>query len=283
MPGPGDAGELRRSFEQTFAGATPRARERVWREVFGAEYPEGVDPFSYVSATELDRLVADCGLGPGDLLVDVGCGRGGPGLHVAERTGARLLGLDPTPTALAAARDAARGRRVAATFRVGEFAATGVADGEAAAVLSIDALTFAEDKAAAVHEMARIVAPGGRFLATRWDYRATPPNRPAVADHRPLLVAAGFDVLAYEETARWRELWVATNLRMIAAERDLAVELGADAAARQVDGFRRQLVEQIPLVTRRVLLIARRRSGPGGDDSAAGTTNGLAGDLVVRF
>lgn len=247
------------SFERVFATPTTRVRDRVWREVFGAEYPEGVDPFSYVTTTDLTRIVEECQIGPGDLLVDVGCGRGGPGLHVAERTGARLLGLDPTPAAVAAARTAARDRRVIATFRLGEFAAVPVEDEGARAVMSVDALTFAGDKTAALHELARILVPGGRLLITSWDYRATPAGRPPqVDDHRPLLVAAGFEVLAYEETERWRELWTGTNLALISAERDLAVEVGADAAAREVEGLRRQLVEQIPLATRRVLMIARR-------------------------
>lgn len=62
--------------------------------MFGPGYPEGVGPFSHVTATDLARLVdEESHLGRGDLLVDVGCGRGGRGLHVAEHTGASLLRL----------------------------------------------------------------------------------------------------------------------------------------------------------------------------------------------
>ena len=40
-------------FGQAFAGPASAVRERIWREVYGPEYPDGVDPFSYISLTEL--------------------------------------------------------------------------------------------------------------------------------------------------------------------------------------------------------------------------------------
>ena len=46
-------------FEHAYAGSPSAVMERVWREVFGDEYPEGVDPFSYVSASELERFAAE--------------------------------------------------------------------------------------------------------------------------------------------------------------------------------------------------------------------------------
>lgn len=233
-------------------------RERVWREVYGTEYPEEADPFSYVTASELGRFVTASGLTRGELLLDVGCGRGGPGLYVAERTGARLLGLDISATAVDEARRHAATQRMAdrSSFCIGEFQRTGLDRASVNAVMSVDALTFAEDKAAALDEIARVLTPGGRLIFTSWDYRATPPGRPPqVPDHRPLLERAGFAVLAYEETDRWRERWRATNLGLIAAEDALATELGTDVAAARVDRLRRQLVEQVPLAIRRVLVV----------------------------
>ncbi|MGH3903497.1 MAG: class I SAM-dependent methyltransferase, partial [Pseudonocardiaceae bacterium] len=205
--------------------------------------------------------VAESELSAGQLLVDVGCGRGGAGLHVAERTGARLLGLDISAVAVeeARARAVARGLAGRASFRVGEFERTGLDEASVRVVMSVDALTFAEDKAAALRELARVLEPSGRLLFTSWDYRATPPGRPPqVADHRPLLAQAGFEVLAYEETALWRERWRGTNLGVIAEEDALAAEVGAGEAASIVERARRQLVDQIPLATRRVLVVARR-------------------------
>jgi cyclopropane fatty-acyl-phospholipid synthase-like methyltransferase len=58
----------------------------------------GVLPWAGVT-----EVAAALNLAPGQPLVDLGCGRGGYGLEIARRTGARLLGLDFPPVAVAAA------------------------------------------------------------------------------------------------------------------------------------------------------------------------------------
>ena len=78
--------DWRSIFETTYATPASAIQERVWREAFGDEYPQGVDPYSYVTASELDRFAVDLHVGPGDTLVDLGCGRGGAGLWVASAT-----------------------------------------------------------------------------------------------------------------------------------------------------------------------------------------------------
>ena len=91
-------------FEQSFTGPASAVRARIWRQVYGPEYPSWADPFSYVSVTELRRFAQELQPARGQRLVDVGCGRGGPGLWVAAVTGARLIGIDVDEPALAAAR-----------------------------------------------------------------------------------------------------------------------------------------------------------------------------------
>ena len=60
---------------------------------------------------------------PGSTFVDVGCGRGGPGVWVAARTGATLIGLDIAEAPLVEARGLAVAFRLDATFQRGEFEA----------------------------------------------------------------------------------------------------------------------------------------------------------------
>ena len=156
-------------FEQTFTGPASAVRARVWREVYGPEYPAWADPFSYLSVTELRRFARELRAARGGCLVDVGCGRGGPGLWVAAVTGARLIGIDTDETALAAARHraAAVGMAGRAEFRGGSFEATGLPGGSAQAVMSVDALLFAPGKHAAAAELARVLVPGGWLVLTR--------------------------------------------------------------------------------------------------------------------
>jgi ubiquinone/menaquinone biosynthesis C-methylase UbiE len=98
------ATDWRQVFEDTYATAASPTQERIWRDVFGDEYPEGVDPYSFVTRTELGRFATELRVGPGDTLLDLGCGRGGAGLWVAPATGANLIGIDIAESALVAAR-----------------------------------------------------------------------------------------------------------------------------------------------------------------------------------
>src|SRR5260370_3917058 len=54
------------------------------------------------------ETVAALRLSPGDTLVDLACGRGGYGLELAGRTGARLVGIDFSAEAVRQASEHAR-------------------------------------------------------------------------------------------------------------------------------------------------------------------------------
>jgi SAM-dependent methyltransferase len=261
----GDQAEWTRRFEQSFTGPASAVRARIWQQVYGPEYPSWADPFSYVSVTELRRLARESHAAPGRCLVDIGCGRGGPGLWVAAATGANLIGIDTDDAALDAARRRAAqaGMTERATFRHGSFSATGLPDGSAQSVMSIDALLFAPSKPAAAAELARILTPGGRLALTSWDYHSQPAGRPAqVADHRPLLDQAGFDILGYDETDAWRDRQERTGQALLAAAADLAAESGGTAAQRRASIA--EMNATLATITRRVLVIAQRRpAAPG--------------------
>lgn len=56
-------------FNETFSSSPSTVQGRVWREVFGEEYPEGVEPYSYVSVTELHRFAEALRIGGDDSLL----------------------------------------------------------------------------------------------------------------------------------------------------------------------------------------------------------------------
>lgn len=231
----------------------------VWREAFGEEYPEGLDPHSYVSRSELVRFVDEIGLGDREHLVDVGCGRGGAGLWVAAQTGATLTGVDIADAALAAARQraAALGLSDRSRYVLGSFEHLPLPSGAADGVMSVDALLFTPDKSLAAVELARVLRPGGRLVFTSWDYDRQPVGRPPqVRDHRPLLEAAGLTVLTYEETVDWRERQ--TRVHHLLLER---VDELAAASAEDRDELRADLLEMHATqecMIRRVLAVAER-------------------------
>jgi SAM-dependent methyltransferase len=250
-------------FTRAFDPATRRETgRRLRRAVFGDEYPEEADPNSFVTLTELRRLARELRVGAGQTIADLGCGRGGPGLWVARETGASLVGVDLVPAAIEAAsrRVDAFGLGGRAAFRVGEFAATGLPDAACDAAMSVDALGFVADKAAALREVARIVRVGGRFVFTAWEYRrpvASGLTAPQVADFRPLLEAAGLAVAAYEPTLGGARLERAMYEAILAAEDELLAEMGEAAGRPVIDEARNRL----PVVDqrRRILAVARKR------------------------
>jgi SAM-dependent methyltransferase len=154
------------------------------------------------------EVAAELRLSPGDTLVDLACGRGGYGLEIAARTGARLVGVDFSAEAVRQAREQADRLGATAEFRVGDLTATGLDAGSAGAVLCVDAIQFAEQPEAAYREIYRVLAPGGRAVLTNWEPYGRDdegvPRRLRTVDLRGGLIAAGFADVEVRERPEWR-------------------------------------------------------------------------------
>ncbi len=149
-------------YDATYAGLenSPLMRS-LWSEAMAEQYPVEAEPFSSCSWWLLGHLVAALRLRPGGLLVDLGCGRGGPGLWLARALSARLIGIDYSGVAIQLARRRSRTfPGVHGEFRQTTFDTTNLSSGCADAVVSIDALSFARSRPAALREVHRILAPG---------------------------------------------------------------------------------------------------------------------------
>src|SRR5204862_7399849 len=97
------------------------------QQAMGDDYPVDVEPTSSCTRSLLAHILEMLALRPCDILVDLGCGRGGPGLWLARETGTRLVGLDFSPTGIALATRAERfALPTQAEFRVASFDATGL-------------------------------------------------------------------------------------------------------------------------------------------------------------
>lgn len=260
--GPGREAEVTtaESFNVLFAAVShsPTLRH-IWRAVYGLDYPEEADPFSFVTNTDLRRIAGELGVGRGQTMVDLACGRGGPGLWIARETGASLVGVDFSKVAVKQAQQRARrqGLSERARFIVGHAGSTGLPGASTDAVMSVDSFWLFPDKPAVAAEIARILRPGGRFVFTTWDFGPTPPGwPPQVPPHRELLREAGFLVQSYEETPDWLRRQIAVYDGILAAQPQLVAELGGPAALDMITEAR-----QMPAVleqSQRVLVVARR-------------------------
>lgn len=97
---------------------------------------------------------------PGRCTVDVGCGEGRVARDLAA-LGHRIIGVDRSPTLVAAAQAAAP----AMDIRCADAAALPLADASADLVVAFMSLHDMDDMDGAVREIARVLAPGGRLCA----------------------------------------------------------------------------------------------------------------------
>jgi SAM-dependent methyltransferase len=233
---------------------------RVFREVYGDEYPEEAEQFGAATRTDLRRMADLLRVGPGQVFVDLGCGAGGPGLIVARSTGAALVGTDFSAVAIdqAKARAAAWGMADRATFLVDDLSASRLESGGFDGAMSVDVLWVVPDKSAALLEVARVLRPAARFVFTTWEYAQSPPGEPQVADYRPLLEAAGFAIERYETDDQFPARIRALSAALSAARE----ELRADAGQSMADAFVQRYADRLALLPgwRRILVAARRAS-----------------------
>jgi SAM-dependent methyltransferase len=121
-------------------------------------------------------------VGDGTRLLDIGCGTGAT-LVIARDRGADITGLDVCDPLLAIARD----RLLDADLVVGEADALPFPDGCFDAVVGVNAFQFAADPRIALAEAARVLAPGGRVVASLF---AEPERSQSTAIHLALSALA---------------------------------------------------------------------------------------------
>lgn len=132
------------------------------RSLLGEGLPVEVEPFSFLPAEGFELVAALLGLEAEQVLVDLGCGRGGTGMWLARRNGARLVGVDVSRVAVD---DASRRVRLfpglgGAGFVVADVAAVGLAGDCADAAVCVDVLQLVDDPAGLLAEARRLLRPG---------------------------------------------------------------------------------------------------------------------------
>jgi SAM-dependent methyltransferase len=131
----------------------------------------------------LDWLLARLAPRPGDLMIDIGAGLGGPSAYAAERTGVQPVLAEPEPDACRAA-----ARLFGAPVLQADATALPFADGAASHAWSLGVLCTAsgpDAQRAMLKELRRVLRPSGRagllvFLATR-----DPLDDPPEGNHFP--------------------------------------------------------------------------------------------------
>ena len=156
-----DAATTRDLANLEFVLRRREVRSRHWFEEVAPEW----DNIRQVFNDEIHRARAMTRLIPGDLCVaDIGTGTGILARELAQ-AGVRVLAIDRSQQMIDTARaKCGSGLSDYVEFRCGEANALPVADNEVDAAMAHMVLHYVASPAEALHEMARIVRPGGRIV-----------------------------------------------------------------------------------------------------------------------
>lgn len=104
------------------------------------------------------------------LVLDIGCGTGGPAMVLAGEGGAKIVGIDVEPQLIRRAKLAVEeaGLKTRIEFRVVEPGPLPLDDRSFDVVFSKDSLIHVQDKAALFDEVMRVLKPGGMVAVSDW-------------------------------------------------------------------------------------------------------------------
>jgi len=213
--------------------------EDVRRDAFGVDIGQN----SWLTSDELESFQGWLNLASGKSLLDVACGAGGPALHLAEKTGASVTGIDVHTQAIvtASAMAAKRGLSRLAEFRcVDAQPPLPFADGSFDAIICIDAINHLPGREQVIAEWERLLKLGGRLLFTDPIVVTGPLTNLEVS----VRTSAGFYLLVppgYDE-----DVIVRCGMRVVASEnatRNMAEIAERRRAARERRGEALQSIE----------------------------------------
>ena len=187
-----------------------------------------------VPAMAISEIADGLRLKPGDVLLDLACGRAWYGLEIAAGAGARLIGIDFSAEAVRQAAKQARLRNRDAEFKTGELTASGLPDACVNAVLCTDSIQFAEQPEAAYRELRRVLVPGGRAVLTSWE-PVTPGDERLSERMRRVDLGAGLWAAGFVDVeVQDRPSWLALEQAMW--QEAVTLDPGADPALRSFHG-----------------------------------------------
>jgi SAM-dependent methyltransferase len=223
-----------REFYERFYAAVPASPVHALfcQRAFGLNLGQ----HGFADLAQLDALVQAAEMGPGQRVLDLGCGHGRITEYLSDRTGAHLTGLDYIPEAIRLARERTVAKPDRLAFVVGDLNALDLVAGDFDIIVSIDTIYFSQDYARTVGQLAAALRPGGR-MAFLYSYGWEPPALPEefdaatlAPDRTPLgeaLRANGLDFRTQD--------WTAADCRLARSRRRLLEELEPQFRAEGLD------------------------------------------------
>lgn len=147
-------------FDRSVLDAPPETREQAI-----------LDELHRLENRQVEIFLGTLGpVGPDDLVLDNGCGRGGTAFTLYDMFGCSVHGVDLSPYRLGCARTIAdrRGCGDRVTFHLGNMTATGFPTDHFQYAVTNEAAEHLESMDELCREMARVLRPGGRYATATW-------------------------------------------------------------------------------------------------------------------
>jgi SAM-dependent methyltransferase len=219
------------------------ARDAIVQRTLGL--PRRLQSTGALGWDALAEVVVALRLSRTDTVLDLACGRGGYGMEIIRRTGARMVGVDFSAVAIQQARCQAEacGLTGRTEFLLGDMADTGLDASSVDAVLCVDSIHFANPISVILRECQRVLKPRGRVVLTAWQLvDAADEQLRQRSGHRDLAVeleSAGFEQVQVSEKPAWhaaeRAMWL--EAASVDAGDDPALQTMQDEAQRVLSVF----------------------------------------------
>lgn len=221
-------------YDSTYRHLLHPVLDAIRKETFGQDIGQN----SWITVDEYDRLLGGLDLSPGETLLEVASGSGGPALHVARTLGCRIVGVDRNEhgiaTASRMAQDAGLVDRV--HFEVADAERPlPCADDSFEGLVCMDSMNHLLDRPRVLSDWLRVLKPGRRALFTDPVVVTGPVTNAELAErasigsflfvppgvNERMIVTSGFALVWHEdiseECARVADRWRAARDRHRAA------------------------------------------------------------------
>ncbi|MDX1798667.1 MAG: methyltransferase domain-containing protein [Candidatus Lokiarchaeia archaeon] len=214
--------------------------KEIFLKIYRNDYPEELSIDSFVTMTDLRNIVKYLKIKPGETFLDIGCGKAGPGLWIARETNANYVGIDLSEVAIDLAKKLIPefGLENKAEFHVMNISSAIFPNSYFDGAVSVDTLTYIQDKAKSISEIARILRSDASFVFTFWETPTT------LNDYRPILQESGFEIIIYTEILNWKQRQYEVYKKIIESKDILIREMGKEGSLLWIE----EATERLPLL-----------------------------------
>ena len=138
------------------------ANQLIRKSIFG---DQDIGQQSFITPGYLDELIHETGINAYSYLLDIGSGVGGPAVHIGNRTGCRLTGIDISDVGVETANKLASGAGLSerVNFVLGDAMDMPFPANSFDVAISINVMNVFKDKEGLFRQVLRVLKPKGLF------------------------------------------------------------------------------------------------------------------------